>query len=336
MYKHLGKQSIIFNTNISIKSTASVVGPKEGEGPLRQYYDVILPDVLAGGKSWEQAESLIVNQTFELAIQKSGISKEEIDFVIAGDLLNQSTGTTFGIRDINLPFLGVFSACSTMGEAMAVGSMVLDGSFAKNVVIGASSHFCGAEKQFRTPLNLGSQRPPTATWTVTGCGSAVLSSGGNGPFVKGATIGKIIDMGIKDPFNMGAAMAPAAVDTLLSHFKDFNRTPDYYDEIFTGDLGYVGHELVVTLMEREGYDMSKNYSDCGIKIFDRESQDTHSGGSGCACAAVTFAGNIMHKFKAGVYKKILFIPTGALLSTTTTQQGESIPSIAHAIIIESE
>jgi len=330
-----GSQSVKFTSPVSIISTASVVGPKEGEGPLSKYFDIIIKDILAGQESWEKAESEMVNKSLDLAVRKSGVSISNIDYILAGDLLNQSIGSTFGIRDLGRPHLGIFGACSTMGLGLSIGSMLIDGGFATNVLVGASSHFCAAEKQFRFPLELGTQRPPTSTWTVTGNGSAVLSKNGKGPFITSTTNGKIVDMGIKDANNMGAAMAPAAVDTLCSHFKDFNINPDYYDLILTGDLGYIGHELVVNLMEKEGFDLSKNYQDCGVLIFDKETQDTHSGGSGCACSAVTFAGYIYNKMEKGELNKVLFVPTGALLSTTSIQQGESIPGIAHAVSIES-
>jgi stage V sporulation protein AD len=334
MGKRLGKQSILFDSPLSIASTASVVGPKEGEGPLSEYFDLILPDTLNGAKSWEQAEAEMVRKALDLAIKKAGLTFADIDFIISGDLLDQNIGTTFGIKDFARPLFGIFSACSTIGEAMILGSVILDAGCAQNVLIGASSHFSAAEKQFRNPLNLGGQRPPTSTWTVTGDGAAVLSKTGKGPYVMRATVGKIIDMGITDANNMGAAMAPAAVDSLVTHFRDFNLTPDYYDLIITGDLGYIGKEIVLRMVKEDGYDLTANYTDCGIKIFDRYTQDTHSGGSGCACSAVTFAGYLYKKLKNNELKKLLFVPTGALLSPTSSQQKLPIPGIAHAIGIE--
>ena len=334
MSKKIGKQSVKFENSIFVKATASIAGPKEGEGPLSSYFDEILQDVLDGEETWEKAESKIVKKSLELAVKKAGLKMENIDYIISGDLLNQSVGSTFGIRDTGRPFFGVFGACSTMGESMMLAAMLLDGGFGENILSNASSHFCAAEKQFRFPLNLGTQRPPTSTWTVTGAGSAVLSIDGKGPEITHATTGKIVDMGITDPNNMGAAMAPAAVDTLLAHFKDLNREPSYYDLIITGDLGYIGRELVVKLMKEEGFDLSSNYSDCGIKVFDKHTQDTHSGGSGCGCSAITFSGFLYSELVSEKYKKILFIPTGALMSTTSSQQGESIPGIAHALCIE--
>ena len=334
MYKHIGSQSIQFENPVSIVSTASVVGPKEGEGPLRQYFDIIMKDALGDESSWEKAESKLVKDSLEIAIKKSNLSLNEIDYLLSGDLLNQSIATTFGIRDLKKPFFGLYGACSTMGESMSLGAILIDGGFATNVLVGASSHFCAAEKQFRFPLELGTQRPPSASWTVTGDGSAVLSKNGTAPFITGITTGKIVDMGITDANNMGAAMVPAAVDTLLAHFKDTGRNPDYYDVIASGDLGHIGKSLVIDLMEKEGYDLTKNYTDCGVEIFDKEKQDTHAGGSGCGCSAVTFAGYYYDMLKRGEIKNMLFMPTGALMSPTSVQQGESIPGIAHAVVIE--
>ncbi len=332
-----GNQSVLMEKDIYIISTASVVGKKEGEGPLAKYFDVIHEDILLGEDSWEKAESRIVQESLELSIKKSGLNAKDINYVIAGDLLNQSIGSTFGIKEIGRPFLGVFGACSTMGESMSIASMLLDGGAGENILVGASSHFCSAEKQFRFPLELGVQRPLTASWTVTGDGSAILSSKKpkeKVPIIKRVTIGIIKDMGIKDANNMGAAMAPAAVDTIKAHFKDFNLDYNYYDLIITGDLGHVGKELVLKLLKDENIDISNCYSDCGVEIFDKAKQDTHAGGSGCGCSAVTFSGMLYDKMLKGELKKILFIPTGALLSTTSIQQGASIPAIAHAVAIE--
>ncbi len=333
--KHIGSQSAKLQYPVYIVSTSSIVGKKEGEGPLGKYFDVILEDLMVEKESWEKAEIEIANKSLNLALEKSGIKLKDIDYIISGDLLNQSMGSNFGIRSMERPYLGIFGACSTIGEALSIGAMIIDGDFATNILVGASSHFCAAEKQFRFPLNLGTQRPLTSTWTVTGDGSAVLSKNGTGPFISGITTGKIVDLGIKDVNNMGAAMAPAAADTICTHFKDFGTSPKDYDVIVTGDLGYVGHELTINLAEKEGFDLSKNYEDCGILIFDRETQDTHSGGSGCACSATTFAGYFYQKLKNKEINKMLFVPTGSLLSQTSSQQGESIPGIAHAVVIES-
>ncbi len=334
MAVHIGKQSVKFDLCPVVTATASTVGTKEGEGPLKDYFDVILKDNLAGKDTWEKAESEIARQNISLAIKKAGLKNEDIDYIITGDLLNQCCGSTYGIRDMGIPYFGVFGACSTMGEAMALGSLLVDGGGAKRVVAAASSHFCSAEKQFRFPLELGTQRPQTATWTVTGDGAAVIERKGKGPKITGITTGKIVDMGITDGNNMGAAMAPAAADLIERHLKDFGVAPDHYDVIATGDLGYVGHALVHEMLEKKGITLGDRYIDCGIEIFDRKTQDTHSGGSGCACSAVTFAGMLYSRLKSGEINRLLFIPTGALMSPTSLGQGESIAGIAHGVVIE--
>ncbi len=335
MNKHVGSQSIKFHNPPSIISAAAVVGKKEGEGPLGKYFDRASDDMLFGKDSWELAESAMVLETIKLAIKKANLKETDINYVLAGDLLNQSTGSTFGVKDLNVPFFGLFGACSTMGEAMSLGAILIDGGFADYVVASASSHFCAAEIVFRYPLGLGTQRTLTSSHTVTGDGAVVMCANGSvAPYVTAITTGKIVDMGLTDANNMGAAMAPAAVDTLVAHFKDFNRTPDYYDLILTGDLGHVGHELVVRLMKDEGYNMTKNYTDCGIEIYDQKKQDTHAGGSGCGCSAVTFAGYLYQMMQQGTYNKILFMPTGALMNQTTALQGQTIPAIVHGVVIE--
>lgn len=334
MGKHIGKQSAKFDKDIFILETASTVGKKEGEGPLKDYFDVISEDSLFGEDSWEKAESKMVNSNMNLVIKKSGLDINSIDYIYAGDLLNQNCGSNYAIRDLERPFFGIFGACSTIGEGMALGAINIESGIGKNILIGASSHFCSAEKQFRFPLGLGTQRPPTSTWTVTGACAIILSDKGKNIKIKGITTGKIVDFGIKDANNMGGAMAPAAADVIINNFKDFNIDASYYDMIFTGDLGYIGKELTIELVKKAGYDISKNYTDCGIEIFDKEKQDTHSGGSGCACAGTTFAGMIYSKLKKGTLNRILFIPTGALMNPTSIQQGESIAGIAHGIVIE--
>lgn len=249
-------------------------------------------------------------------------------------MLNQCISSSFGVRDSNLPFFGVFGACSTFAESLILGSMTIDGGFAENTLCAASSHFCSAEKQFRFPLELGNQRPPTSQWTVTGSGVAILSKKGNGPKITAFTPGKIVDMGIKDSNNMGAAMAGAAKDTLVCHLQDTGRTPDYYDAIFTGDLGHLGKDILIDLAKESNYDIEENYNDCGVLMFDKEKQDTHSGGSGAGCVASVFSGYIYHMLKEKELNKVLLIATGALTNATTAQQGESIPGIAHAVSIE--
>jgi stage V sporulation protein AD len=334
--KSNGKQTVKLQNPPSITSTASLAGPKEGKGPLKLYFDQVIEDEMWGEKSWEKAESKMVRETFAKVLAKGDKSPGEIDYVITGDLLNQCIAASFGLRESEVPFFGIYGACSTIGESLGLGSMLIDGGFADNVVCMTSSHFCSAEKQFRYPLELGSQRTPTAQWTVTGCGASILSAQGAGPYITYVTTGKIVDMGIKDSNNMGGAMAPAAVDTILTHFKDTGFTPEYYDLIVTGDLGLVGRSICEELLMDEGYDISGRYNDCGLMIYDRERQDTHAGGSGCGCAATVLAGYLYQEMMKGTYNNILFVPTGALLSPTSVQQGETIPCIAHAVSIQNK
>ena len=331
--KKLGKQTIKFDLMPTITNCSSIVGPKEADGPLAKYFDKTLEDEFWGEESWEKAESKIIKEATSLAISKSNIAVQDIDCCFAGDLLNQCISSSFGFRDSNIPFLGVFGACSTFVESMILGSICIE-SFANNVICASSSHFCSAEKQFRFPLELGNQRTPTAQWTVTGAGCSILSKKGNGPYITHATIGKIIDMGIKDASNMGAAMAPAFANTLITHFQDTGRLPDYYDLIISGDLGCVGKSIAIDLLSSKGYNIKSNYNDCGVLMFDKEKQDTHSGGSGCACIATVFSGYLFKQLQEKKIKKLLLIATGALTNSTSSQQGESIPGIAHAISIE--
>ena len=331
--KKIGKQTIKFDNPPTVLETACIVGPKEADGPLAKFFDQCLEDEFWGENTWEKAESKIIKETVNTLIGKSGISPAEIDYCFAGDLLNQCISSSFGLRDCNIPYFGIFGACSTFVEGLSLASIFAE-SFADKVLCATSSHFCSAEKQFRFPLELGNQRPPTAQWTVTGAGSAIIAKEGNGPFVTHITPGKIIDMGIKDANSMGAAMAPAALDTLVTHFKDTGRNPSYYDVIVTGDLGYIGKEILTDLAKQEGYDIKHNYDDCGVLMFDKNEQDTHSGGSGCACCASVFSGYFFKQLRDKKIKRILLIATGALMNATSSQQGESIPGIAHAISIE--
>lgn len=336
MAKHIGEQTILFEKDIHISETSSIVGTKEGNGPLKDYFDVILQDNLFGEETWEKAESKIVCENFKNLLVKSRLACRDIDYIVTGDLLNQCCGSSYGIKELNIPFFGVFGACSTMGEAMSLGAVLIESGGAERIIAGASSHFCSAEKQFRFPLELGNQRPPSSTWTVTGDGAALLTGKGRGPLIKAITTGKIVDYGITDANNMGAAMSPAAADVIYKHFKDTGRKPNYYDLIITGDLGYIGRELTIKLLQEKGINLGENYKDCGIEIYSKEMQDTHSGGSGCACSAVTFAGVLYNKLKKKELNKILFVPTGALMNTTSVQQGENICGIAHALDIENE
>ncbi len=332
--KKNGKQTVRLQNPPSIAATASIVGPKEGQGPLRLYFDNIIDDELWGEKSWEKAESKLVREAFAKVVTKSGKTNNDIDYIIAGDLLNQCIAANYGLREAGIPFFGVYGACSTMAESMSLGSMLLDGGYADNIVCMTSSHFCSAEKQFRYPLELGGQRTPTSQWTVTGSGSVLLTSQGSGPFVTYITTGKIMDMGIKDVNNMGAAMAPAAADTILTHFQDTGLKPEFYDLVVTGDLGAVGKAICDELLRENGCDISSRYNDCGLMIFDRDKQDTHAGASGCGCSATVFAGFIYNEIIKGNLNNVLFVATGALMSPTSSQQGESIPSIAHAVTIQ--
>ena len=329
----VGKQTIKFNTPPTILECSSIVGPKESQGPLGKYFDKTLEDEFWGENSWEKAESKIIKETTSMVISKSGISSQDIDCVFAGDLLNQCISSSFGLREINIPFFGVFGACSTFVESLSLGAISTE-SFANYVLCATSSHFCSAEKQFRFPLELGNQRPPSSQWTVTGSGAAILAKNGNGPYITHITPGKIVDMGIKDANNMGAAMAPAFADTLITHFTDTDRSPSYYDAIISGDLGHIGKDIAIDIAKSKGYNIKSNYNDCGVLIFDKNSQDTHSGGSGCACCATVFSGYFFKQLKERKLKKILLIATGALMNSTSSQQGESIPGIAHAVSIE--
>ena len=332
--KKVGNQTIVFDIPPTVLETACIGGPKEANGPLAKYFDQVLDDEFWGEASWEKAESKIIKETVNRVVAKSKISQGKIEYCFSGDLLNQCISSGFGLRDLNVPYLGIFGACSTFVEGMGLSALFCNTPIANYALCATSSHFCSAEKQFRFPLELGNQRPQTSQWTVTGAGSALVSKSGQGPFITSFTPGKIVDMGIKDVNNMGAAMAPAALNTLIAHFHDTGRSPSYYDGIFTGDLGYVGKDILSELSLKYGYNFSSNYNDCGVMIFDKSEQDTHSGGSGCACCATVFSGFLFNQLKQKKFKKILLVATGALTNATSAQQGESIPSIAHAISIE--
>lgn len=330
----IGKQTVNFPSAPRIEAYTSVVGKKESEGPLGECFDVIKKDAFLGEETWEKAESRLFETGYNSILQKAGISSGDINYIFAGDLLNQCTASAFGMKDCNVPYFGIFGACSTMAEGMTLAAMLTDGGFSEKSVAAAGSHFCSAEKQFRFPLEYGGQRPPSAQWTVTGFGAVCIGKTGN-VIITEATTGIITDYGIKDAANMGAAMAPAFVSTLCAHFKDTGRTPSYYDMILSGDLGLVGKDIANELMKKEGYDISENYNDCGAMIFDPESQDTHSGGSGCGCSASVLCGYILPRMEIGELKNVLFIATGALMSPTSSQQGNSIPSVAHAVALNS-
>lgn len=338
--KMMGKQSIRFDNPPYVVGYASITGKKEGEGPLANYFDVIEEDPLLGKNTWEEAESEFQTRAVNLTIRKAGIQKEQIRYLLGGDLLGQLIATSFGVKEFDIPMFGLYGACSTMGESISLASMIIDGGYAEYTLAIASSHFASAEKQFRFPLDYGNQRPLAASWTVTGSGAVIL--GKDSPMneesvhivVKGITTGKVTDYGIKDSMNMGACMAPAAADVIYYNLKDFDIKPDYYDKIITGDLGYVGSDILKDIMKEKGYDISKQHMDCGIEIFDKETQDTHTGGSGCACSGVTLAGYLFSKLKSKEWKRILFVPTGALLSPVSFNEGKTVPGIAHGVVFE--
>ncbi|CEQ19094.1 stage V sporulation protein AD [Paraclostridium sordellii] len=332
----IGKRTVELKNKPTIISTSSIVGPKEAEGPLKDYFDIKIDDDLYGEKSWEFAESKMVQTVVQHAVSKVNKSISDVNYMVAGDLLNQLLSTSFAAREVSIPFLGVYGACSTMAQSLSIGAMIVDGGFAELVVAATSSHYCTAERQFRFPLELGNQKPMTAQWTVTGSGCSLISSNGEGPKIKYLTIGKVIDEGITDANNMGAAMAPAAIDTIFSYFDDTKDDPNSFDMIATGDLGKVGMKITIDLLKEKGLDISKVYTDCGVEIFDLEAQDVHCGGSGCGCSASVFNGYIYKMLKAKKFNKVMLVSTGALLSPTSTLQKESIPSVAHAVVIVNE
>lgn len=334
--KKLGRQTIRFSSPPSIISSAAVVGKKEGEGPLGHCFDYISEDYYFGEKTWEKAESHMLKQCFSIACDKANLAPQAIDYIFGGDLLNQCTASTFAMRDSDVPFFGLFSACSTMTEALSLAAMSIDGGFSDKVACLSSSHFCTAERQFRTPLEYGGQRAPTTQWTVTGAGAVILASSGDGPYITHITTGKIVDAGITDANNLGAAMSPAAYETIKTHFEDTGRTPRDYDLIITGDLGYLGREALIEIFAQDGIKLASNLTDCGLLIFDRDNQDVHSGGSGAGCCSSVFAGMLINSMRQKRWKRILFAATGALMSPTSTMQGESIPCISHAVAIELE
>lgn len=329
MPQRIGRRTVAVSA--AVLGYASVVGKKEGEGPLRHEFDYISEDTSFGEKTWEKAESRIQKETLDRALSKAGVTSDAVDIVFAGDLLNQCISTSFGLREAGIPLVGLFGACSTMTEALSLASIFVDSGAANTAAAVTSSHFCSAERQFRYPLEYGAQRAPGAQWTVTGGGAVVLGRDGPGPFIRHVTIGRIEDLGVKDASNMGAAMAPAAASTLLAYFQDTGTQPKDYDLIASGDLGQVGGELLIDLLKRDGFELGGSYTDCGLLIYDREIQDVHAGGSGCGCSASVLCSHVLNNMRAGNYKNVLFMSTGALMSPTSTQQGESIPSIAHLV-----
>ncbi|RKI43766.1 stage V sporulation protein AD [bacterium D16-51] len=350
--KQMGKQSICFKNPPVISGAASIVGEKEGEGPYGEYFDKIETDPKVGGETWEEAEGKLQEEAASMAIRHAGITKKDIRYMVAGDLLGQLMASSFGLAEMDIPLFGVYGACSTMGESLGIAAMIVDGGFAEHVVAITSSHFASAEKQFRFPLGYGNQRPKAATWTVTGSGAVVLSRSvrkeeilekeqissraraEKGKVkVKGITTGKIVDYGVKDNMNMGACMAPAAGEVIVQNLVDFGYKPEYYDKIITGDLGKVGKDILIDFVEAKGYDIRKQYMDCGIEIYGEE-QNVQAGGSGCGCSAVMLTGYILKMLERGEWNRVLFVPTGALLSQVSFNEGNSVPGIAHGVVLE--
>lgn len=336
MSKKISKISFILENTPSIKSFAAIAGEKEGQGPLSEYFDLTTNDDYFGQDTWEKAESEFMFTAVQTALKKAKLTEKDVDMIFAGDLLNQSTAATYGLRDLDIALVGIFGACSTFAQGLMLASLFVDNSLAHNVLATTSSHFSTAERQFRFPLSYGGQRTPTSQWTVTGSGAAVVSKCDEPPYVRGVTIGSIKDLGINDANNMGAAMAPAAAYTIKHYLDDSHTKPCDYDYIITGDLGEVGSQLLIELLNKEGIDISAQHKDCGKMIFDGAEQDTHAGGSGCGCCASVMCGYFLPKIKSGEIKNVLFAATGALMSTTASQQGETIPSISHLVHISHE
>ena len=325
-------ETLVLKNAPAVSAFASVVGQKEADGPLGRRFDAVEPDARAGQDSWEKAESAMLRRAIDMAAERAGGAP---GCVLAGDLLNQCAGSAYAVRGVAAPFFGLSGACSTMAESLGLAALLVDGGYFESAAAATGSHFCSAERQFRYPLEYGGVRTPTAQWTVTGAGCVVLSREGAGPYVTRFTPGRIVDAGIKDMANMGAAMAPAAYDTLKRHFEQTGRAPGYYDVVLTGDLGRLGQEILRDLFAADGVDLGPNYMDCGVLIYDIERQDTHCGGSGCGCSASVLTGHFLRGMRDGLWRRVLFAATGALMSPTTAQQGESIPAICHAVAIES-
>ena len=331
--KRLGRQTVALERPPALIGWAAVAGQKERKGPLGALFSATSEDDTFGESSWEKAESAMQRLALSTALDRAGLAGSALDYVLAGDLLNQCISSTFALRGREVPFFGLYGACSTMAESLSLASLLLDGGFGRYAAALTSSHFCSAERQYRTPLEFGGQRTPTAQWTVTGSGAVILDAQGSGPRVTHVTTGKIVDKGIRDPANMGAAMAPAAYDTIRAHLTETGRKPSDYDLIATGDLGELGREIVADFFHRDGVELP-NLTDCGLLIYDMEQQDVHCGGSGCGCSAAVLSALFLPGMMEGRWKRILFCGTGALLSPTSTQQGETIPGICHAVALE--
>ena len=335
MNKRIGTQTLALPGRPAILGYASVVGKKEGEGPLKNCFDEISDDSYFGEQTWEKAESHMLRRCFSLACSRAELPESAPEAVFSGDLLNQCISSAFAMKDTGLPYLGLYGACSTMAEGLGLAALLIDGGYARCAAAVTGSHFCSAERQYRFPLEYGGQRPPTAQWTVTGAGAVLLGAEGKGPRVTHVTFGRIVDAGIKDANAMGAAMAPAAYQTLRAHFEDTGRGPGDYDAIFTGDLGALGHDILQDLFRHDGVELGVRAMDCGVLIYDLKTQEVNAGGSGCGCSAAVLGGHILRGMEKGVWERVLFAATGALMSPLSAQQGGSIPGICHAVALES-
>lgn len=336
MPERQGRYTVMLNNRPTILGHAAVVGKREGEGPLGRYFDAVFEDTTMGKKTWEQAESALQKEALTRALNRAGLAASEIHHLFCGDLLNQCTASAFGLREFGIPMYGQYGACSTMAQTLAMASVFVDSGAADLCAAVTSSHFCAAERQFRLPLEYGGQRPPSAQWTATASGAAIVGMGGDGVKIAAVCGGRMMDMGITDANNMGAAMAPAAADTLLHFWQDTNTAPEDYDLVVTGDLSQVGSDLLQQLLEREGITLGSRHADCGLLLYDRKRQDVHAGGSGCGCSAAVLCGYLLGKLERREMKSLLFVATGALMSPTTSQQGESIPGIAHLLHLVAE
>ncbi len=336
MSNYLKNGTIIMTNPPSIRSFAAAAGRMEGEGPLGSCFDYVSEDSTFGENTWEKSESRLQQHALEHALAKGKISEGEISLLFAGDLLNQCTGSAYSVRDIGVPFVGLYGACSTMAESLSMAAIFMDSGVGEYNAALTSSHFCSAERQFRFPETYGGQRPPSAQWTATASGCAIVERHSSPPYIRAVTIGTVKDMGIKDANNMGAAMAPAAYSTIKTHLENTNQPPEAFDLILTGDLGEVGTKILRDLFKKDGINIENVHNDCGLMLYDREKQDVHAGGSGCGCSASVLCGHILGRVKSGELKNVLFVATGALMSPTLVQQGESIPSIAHAVHISAE
>ena len=331
------KRCIKLNQPVYVENSASVVGPKEGTSYFAEGFDKIWKNPFLGKDSWEEAESELQKEALDILLHKAGITEEEIDCIFSGDLLSQSTASSYGLLSFGIPSYGIYGACSNCGATLALGAVLLSAGYAEKVVAMTSSHFGSAEKEFRFPLGYGAQRPLSSTWTVTGCGAFLLSRKNTADAkvcISHIVMGEIVDAGLKDPQNMGGSMAPAAALTIASALKELPYSVDDYDQIITGDLGEIGSEALYDLLSLRGYDIRQNHSDCGLLIYDREKEDVHAGGSGCGCSATMLSAYILEKLKAGEWKRVLFVPTGALLSKLRSEEGMSIPAIAHGVVLE--